>query len=147
MKGLSKSRYTAYCQCPKMLWLRTYKPELVPEDPALQAKFEKGNEVGELAKTRDYVIAGSSVELEGVKLLIDNLTERFGMPGNEFGLYVPVGVLMKVMVGSPYYEGNILYMESESPEKLVVTAELEKPHALLYAFREAFPNLKIDMSV
>ena len=50
-KGLSKSRYTAYCQCPKMLWLRTYKPELVPEDPALQAKFEKGNEVGELAKT------------------------------------------------------------------------------------------------
>ena len=51
MKGLSKSRYTAYCQCPKMLWLRTYKPELIPEDPALQAKFEKGNEVGELAKT------------------------------------------------------------------------------------------------
>ena len=51
MKGLSKSRYTAYCQCPKMLWLRTYKPELLPEDPALQAKFEKGNEVGELAKT------------------------------------------------------------------------------------------------
>lgn len=51
MKGLSKSRYTAYCQCPKMLWLRVYKPELVPEDPALQAKFEKGNEVGELAKT------------------------------------------------------------------------------------------------
>ena len=50
MKGLSKSRYTAYCQCPKMLWLRIYKPELVPEDPALQAKFEKGNEVGELAK-------------------------------------------------------------------------------------------------
>ena len=51
MKGLSKSRYTAYCQCPKMLWLRVYKPELVPEDPALQAKFEKGNQVGELAKT------------------------------------------------------------------------------------------------
>lgn len=51
MKGLSKSRYTAYCQCPKMLWLRTYKPDLMPEDPDLQAKFEKGNEVGELAKT------------------------------------------------------------------------------------------------
>ena len=51
MKGLSKSRYTAYCQCPKMLWLRIYKPDLIPEDPTLQAKFEKGNEVGELAKT------------------------------------------------------------------------------------------------
>ena len=26
-KGLSKSRYTAFCQCPKTLWLRTYKPD------------------------------------------------------------------------------------------------------------------------
>ena len=24
-KGLSKSRYTLSCQCPKTLWLRTYK--------------------------------------------------------------------------------------------------------------------------
>ena len=26
-KGLSKSRYTLFCQCPKTLWLRTYKPD------------------------------------------------------------------------------------------------------------------------
>ena len=96
-------------------------------------------------KTRDYVITGSPVEIEAVKVLIETLAEDFGMPGNEFGLYVPVGILIRVMVGSPYYEGNIIYMKSESPEKLIVTAELEKPHALLYAFREAFPNLKIDM--
>ena len=25
MKGLSKSRYTAFCQCPKLLWLKIYK--------------------------------------------------------------------------------------------------------------------------
>lgn len=24
MKELSKSRYTSFCQCPKMLWLKTY---------------------------------------------------------------------------------------------------------------------------
>lgn len=24
MKGLSKSRYTAFCQCPKNLWLKVY---------------------------------------------------------------------------------------------------------------------------
>lgn len=104
------------------------------------------NEQEELeTKTRDYVIAGSSVELEGVKLLIDTLTEQFGMPGNEFGLYVPVGILIRVLVGSPYYEGIILDMKSESPEKLVIKAELEKPYALLFAFLEAFPNLKIEM--
>jgi hypothetical protein len=28
-KGLSKSRYTLSCQCPKALWLRTYKPILI----------------------------------------------------------------------------------------------------------------------
>ena len=96
-------------------------------------------------KTRDYVISGSTVELQGVKLLIDKLAERLGMPGNESGLYVPVGVLMKILVGSPYYEGNVLYVNSESSEKLVITTEIEKPCALLYAFREAFPNLKIEM--
>ena len=49
MKGLSKSRYTAFCQCPKLLWLKTYKPEEAPVDEALQARFEQGNVVGDLA--------------------------------------------------------------------------------------------------
>ena len=49
MKGLSKSRYTAFCQCPKLLWLKIYKPEEAPVDEALQARFEQGNMVGDLA--------------------------------------------------------------------------------------------------
>jgi len=49
MKGLSKSRYTTFCQCPKALWLRVYKPELQNVDEALQARFDTGNEVGDLA--------------------------------------------------------------------------------------------------
>lgn len=49
--NLSKSRYTAYCQCPKNLWLGVYRPEEKDDvDPAAQARFEKGSEVGELAK-------------------------------------------------------------------------------------------------
>ena len=49
--NISKSRYTAYCQCPKNLWLGVYHPEVAAEvDPAAQARFEKGTEVGELAK-------------------------------------------------------------------------------------------------
>ena len=49
MKGLSKSRYTAFCQCPKNLWLKMYKPEVEPVDEALQARLEQGNVVGDLA--------------------------------------------------------------------------------------------------
>ena len=46
---LSKSKYTRYCQCPKMLWMDTYKKECGVEDPALIRRFAEGNEVGDLA--------------------------------------------------------------------------------------------------
>ena len=48
-KRLSKSKFTKFCQCPKALWLSTYKPEKAIEDAGVQARFEKGNEVGDLA--------------------------------------------------------------------------------------------------
>ena len=48
-KGLSKSRYTQFCQCPKTLWLRTYKPDEATVDAGVEARFEQGNEVGDLA--------------------------------------------------------------------------------------------------
>ena len=49
--SLSKSRYTAFCQCPKNLWLKVNKPEVADdEDPSAQSRLEKGTEVGELAK-------------------------------------------------------------------------------------------------
>ena len=55
MKGLSKSRYTTFCQCPKALWLKVHNP--LPADPTLQARFDTGNEVGDLAMELfgDYV--------------------------------------------------------------------------------------------
>ena len=48
--GLSKSKYTTYCQCPKALWLKTYDPDkATPIDEAAMARFAAGNEVGDLA--------------------------------------------------------------------------------------------------
>lgn len=49
MKGLSKSRYTAFCQCPKNLWLKVYKPEEATVDAGVEARFAQGNVVGDLA--------------------------------------------------------------------------------------------------
>ncbi len=47
---LSKSLYTRGIQCPKSLWLKKYKPDvLTPPDAAAQAVFETGNLVGDLA--------------------------------------------------------------------------------------------------
>jgi len=47
---LSKSLYTRSIQCPKSLWLKKHKPEvLTPPDASAQAVFDTGNAVGELA--------------------------------------------------------------------------------------------------
>ena len=46
---LSKSKYCSAVQCPKMLWLRTYKPELFDDSVMNEAVLTTGNEVGDLA--------------------------------------------------------------------------------------------------
>ncbi len=45
----SKSKYCGFWQCPKIAWLDRYKPEEREIDPSLQARFEAGDEVGDLA--------------------------------------------------------------------------------------------------
>lgn len=50
MYSLSKSKYTSYCQCPKMLWLDTYKhSEREYDDASAKLRLETGTEVGRLA--------------------------------------------------------------------------------------------------
>ena len=46
---LSKSKYCAFVQCPRNLWLKTYKPELATPDTSIEARMEAGNEIGDLA--------------------------------------------------------------------------------------------------
>jgi hypothetical protein len=47
--NFSKSKYCLYCQCPKILWLNKYKPEVFKQDSSAEERFEKGNIVGDLA--------------------------------------------------------------------------------------------------
>ncbi len=46
---LSKTRYCNAVQCPKMLWLRQYKPEVFDDSVMNEAVLKTGNEVGDLA--------------------------------------------------------------------------------------------------
>lgn len=58
---LSKSRFQAGLQCPKYLWLYCYMPEIADDaGEALQAIFDQGHAVGELA--REYFPGGVLVE-------------------------------------------------------------------------------------
>jgi len=60
---LSKSRYVAGLKCPKLLWWSTYEPDAqeLQADPRLHAVFERGHQVGELART--YVPGGVLIDL------------------------------------------------------------------------------------
>lgn len=44
--GLSKSKLTAFEQCPKRLWLATHRRELAMYDDGAEARFATGHEIG-----------------------------------------------------------------------------------------------------
>ena len=93
----------------------------------------------------DYFLRGSAEELAAVKTLVDELTQKYGDACNEFGLYIPMNILMKTLVGSRYYDGNLLTMNTDDPECIVLHAEANTMEPLLYALQQAFPNLEIEM--
>lgn len=47
--NFSKSKYCGLWQCPKLCWLKQYKPEELKQDAGLDARFSTGNKVGDLA--------------------------------------------------------------------------------------------------
>lgn len=91
----------------------------------------------------EYIIEGTEEELQAVKNIYDTLNSKYGTPDLFDGVYIPVGAFMKTLVGSRYYNGNILTLEEENNNRLVLSVELEKPYAVLYALRKAFKNLHI----
>ena len=115
------------------------------------AEAFKDEETGEPnPDTYEYVLKGNSTNFDAVETLIHDLCKRFGIPENEedgLGLYVPQRALMKVLIGSDteYYRGNILYLNREAPDRLVITSEADRDEPLLYALRQAYTNLDVEI--
>ena len=134
MKQLSKSKYAKYCQCPKCLWMSVYKPEEEVVDPTSEARFETGNEVGDLAMglLGDFEEvttkrADGSLDLKGMILKtqeclangVENICEAsFSYEGN----YCAVDILHKTEEGYAIYEVK----SSSFPEFNGKPAKLEK---------------------
>ena len=93
----------------------------------------------------DYSLKGDAGTLGAIRTTIDNLYQRFGTPGNELGMFVPLGPVMQKLVGSPHYEGNILSMEQPNPDCLILKTEANSGAPLLYALRQAFANLDVEV--
>ena len=49
---LSKSKLTAFRQCPKRLWLEVHRRDLLEDSASSKQRFEIGHRVGALAQTQ-----------------------------------------------------------------------------------------------
>ena len=112
----SKSKYCLAWQCPKLLWLAKFRPELKTEDPSLQARFEEGNVVGDLAMNLFGDFTEVTAYKEDGKLDLNKmqeLTKQCIADGTENiceasfnynGLYCAVDILRKEDGGYAIYE-------------------------------------------
>ena len=115
MLYLSKSKYCGLWQCPKIAWLRQYKPEAATIDASVQARFDAGNVVGDLAMGLfgNYVEVttynGEKLDLQAMiaKTVIemDKGTENICEASFSYnGLYCAVDILRKESNGWAIYE-------------------------------------------
>ena len=115
MVYLSKSKYTGLWQCPKIAWLRQYKPEVATIDEMVQARFVAGNMVGDLAMGLfgDFVEVTTYNEekldlpkmIEKTVTEIEKGTENICEASFSYnGLYCAVDILKKDEDGWAIYE-------------------------------------------
>jgi hypothetical protein len=102
---------------------------------------------GENPSKYEYTLTGDPRVIAHIHIMIDAFCQRFGTPNNEFGMFVPQRILMKQLVGADteFYRGNVLYMEQPAPDRLVITTEADRGKPLLYAMRQFFKDLDIEM--
>lgn len=115
MVYLSKSKYCGLWQCPKIAWLRQYKPEEATIDEMVQARFDAGNVVGDLAMGLfgDFIEVttynGEKLDLpamiEKTKTEMQKGTENICEASFSYnGLYCAVDILKKEKGGWAIYE-------------------------------------------
>lgn len=115
MVYLSKSKYCGLWQCPKIAWLKKYKPEELKLDRSVLSRMEAGNEVGDLAMGLfgDFVEVTAynndklalSKMIENTKSEMENGTPVICEASFDYnGLYCAVDILKKENNGWVIYE-------------------------------------------
>lgn len=129
--NFSKSKYCGLWQCPKIAWLRKYKPEEMTIDGSVITRMEEGNVVGDLAMGLfgDFVEVtaynGDKIDLskmiKNTKAEIEKGTPVICEASFDFnGLYCAVDILRKENDGWAIYEVK----SSTHEDKLVYAADV-----------------------
>ena len=97
---LSKSKFCSGAQCPKMLWLKKYRPDLFDDSVINAAVIATGNDVGDLAMGLfgDYIEVPYDKDLskmiEGTKELMNKGVENIAEASFTYdGLFCSVDIL------------------------------------------------------
>lgn len=137
---ISKSLYTLFRQCPKALWLKTYKAELCVISDALQQRFQAGSVIGDLAKGLfgkyvEVTTYNEDGKLDLTKMVvktqkgIDSETDVICEAAFQFeGNYCAVDILKKEGSGYAIYEvksstdaDNEVYAQDVAYQKYMLT--------------------------
>lgn len=134
----SKSKYCGLWQCPKIAWLKKYKPDEYVVDESTKARMDNGNVVGDLAMRLfgeyNEVTIYTNDKLDIPKMI--ELTKQYMEEGrdniceasfNYNGLYCAVDILRKqgngyaiYEVKSSTHEDNYVYIVDVSYQKYVL---------------------------
>lgn len=114
--GLSKSRITAFEQCPKKLWLSVHRRDLAETQAQSELRFAAGHQVGAIAC--DLVPGGVMVEAQpDLKAALEQTTNLLAA-GHKGPIYeatfVHDGVLVQVDILEPTPAGNWKIAEVKS---------------------------------
>ena len=104
--GLSKSRLMDWRQCPRKLWLRTYRPELAADSTDTETRFRIGFEVGE--KARELFPDGLLIDPPDLTEALRQTRQALAADPNRVlfeATFVRDGVLVRVDVLSPEADG------------------------------------------
>ena len=131
MLFLSKSKYCCLWQCPKMAWLKKYKPEEETFDESVQARFDAGNDVGDLAMglfgeyTEVTAYDGDRLDLNQMmartKAEMEKGTNNICEASFSYkGLYCAVDILRKDGDGWAIYEvkSSSMHQNENKPENV-----------------------------
>ena len=99
--------------------------------------------------TCHYSLSGPAEVLDKVRAFIEKLTEKYGMPDNEFGRYVATPILLQALLGikseAPNYWGNLLFMEDQPDGTLSLTMEVELTHVWPHVLEQGFPGIEVEV--
>lgn len=118
--GLSKSKISAFEQCPKRLWLQSHQPEFAPSDPSREARFAIGDEVGEKA----CELAGPGQMIEANPSLAAALDETANLLASGYkaaifeGTFAHQGVLIRADIMAQNAVGGWDVAEVKSSTKV-----------------------------